>query len=618
MSEPSSEAPGAPDKRPPSTFLSFPRVLALSLALGALLRLPALGVGFVGDEELQLSALEGRASSGMTRFDLWRFHGGDPAEGARLIHDGYLPWWSRPDLKMAFLRPLSSVVFAAEHALFGRGPVGYHAMNILWALLLITVVAFFFRKVLPGPLGALATLLFAVQGIHWEVAGMICARHFLIASAASFAGFLAYLRYREEGYRPGLPLACLGFAVGLAGGEEALQVLAYVLAYELCAAKGTWMDRARALLVPSVPAALYLLCYKLLGYGTFRMAPNYTDPFSEPLQWLKHGFSAARLSLALLFGVEGFAGESGSFKLTPDTRFYNLRWLLVALLAAVILGLFAFLARASDRLVSRAERRALRFLLVGALLSFAPVIGAVPGPRLLVIPGVGVAALVAVLLRAAWRSLRASGGATPPYRIPLVGLGLLLLLIHGLLSPAQLALNLSSLSKNLARWTLKNKALIAQAEIDPGREQDVIVIAASPSSGALEHKRLSTRTSAWMVLSVLPVEHELLRTGPNTAEVIIHPPSTRAVTENGYPPVGLELAFQGGFTLKVQGAVATNFEEKNSPTRLGLTSARSLDDPGIRFLMWRDGALRKVEVPPVGERVSLPLVPEGRSAPRAL
>lgn len=616
MSEPSPDEGGASRERLPSTLLSFPRVLALSLGLGALLRLPALGVGFVGDEELQLSALEGRASSGMTRFDLWRFHSGDPAEGARLIHDGYLPWWTRPDLKMAFLRPLSSVIFAAEHALFGRSPLGYHALNIVWALLLITVVALFFRRVLPGALGALATLLFAIQGIHWEVAGMICARHFLVASVASFAGFLAYLRYREEGHRPGLPLAFLGFAVGLAGGEEALQVLAYVLAYELVAARGTLIERARALLIPSVPAALYLLSYKLLGYGTFRMAPNYTDPFAEPLQWLKHGFSAARLSLALLFGVEGFAGESGSFKLSPDTRFYNLRWLLVALLVALVVGLFAFLARASDRLVSPAERRTLRFLLVGALLSFAPVIGAVPGPRLLVIPGVGIAALVAALLRAAWLSLR--GQNPSPSRFPLIALGALLFLIHGLLSPAQLALNLSSLSKNLARWTLKNQALIAQAELDKGREQDVIVIAASPSSGALEHKRLSTRSSAWTVLSVLPVEHELLRTGPNSAEILIHPPSTRPAGENGYPTVGQKVSFQGDVTLEVLDAVATNFDEKNSPTRLALRSARPLDDPGIRFLMWRDGALRKVPVPPVGERISLPLAPEGRGAPRAL
>lgn len=618
MSEPPSDPRGATPKADPKAFSSFPRVLALSLGLGVLLRLPALGVGFVGDEELQLAALEGRASSGMTRFDLWRFHSGDPAEGLRLIHDGYLPWWTRPDLKMAFLRPLSSVIFAAEHALFGRSPFGYHLMNILWAGLLIFVVAHVFRRLLPGTLGALATLLFAIQGIHWEVAGMVCARHFLIAGVASFAGFLAYVRYREEGRKTSLALAFLGFAVGLAGGEEALQVLAYVLAYELVAAGDPWLTRAKALLLPSLPAAVYLVCYKALGYGTFRMAPNYTDPFSEPLQWLSHGFSAARLSLALLFGVEGFAGESGSFKLTPDTRFYNLRWLLVAFLIAVLAGLFAFLARASERLVSADEKRTLRFLLVGALLSFAPVIGAVPGPRLLVIPGVGIAAVVASLLRSASRSLPRGAGQPLSSRVPLLGLGGLLLVIHGLLSPAQLALNLRSLSKNLARWTQKNKALIEQAELDRDKDQDVIVIAASPSSGALEHKRLSTRNRAWMVLSVLPVEHELRRTGPNSAEVIIHPPSTKAPSEKGYPTVGQELRFQGGITLKVLSAVATNFEEKSSPTRLSLVSERSLDDPSIRFLMWRDGALRKVDVPKVGETLSLPLVPEGRSAPRAL
>jgi hypothetical protein len=229
---------------------------------------------------------------------------------------------------------------------------------------------------------------------------------------------------------------------------------------------------------------------------------------------------------------------------------------------------------------------------------------------------VGIAALVAALLRAAWLSLR--GQNNSPSRFPLIALGALLFLIHGLLSPAQLALNLGSLSKNLARWTLKNQALIAQAELDQSRAQDVIVIAASPSSGALEHKRLSTRTSAWTVLSVLPVEHELLRTGPNSAEIVIHPPSTRPAGENGYPTVGQKVSFQGDFTLEVLEAVATNFEEKSSPTRLALRSARPLDDPGIRFLMWRDGALRKVPVPAVGERISLPLAPEARGVPRAL
>ncbi|MFO0755920.1 MAG: hypothetical protein U0359_05490 [Byssovorax sp.] len=602
-----------PAARP--TLLTFPRALALSLGLGLLLRLPALGVGFVGDEALQLSALEGRASSGMTRFDLWRFHSGDPAEGMRLIHDGYLQWWARPDLKMAFLRPLSSVVFAAEHALFGRSPLGYHLFNIAWALLLVAVVGLVFRRVLPGAIGALATLLFAIQGIHWETAGMVCARHFLIAGVFAFTGFYHYLRYREEGHKPSLIFSLLGFAVGLAGGEEALQVLAYVLAYELAAAEGSWLTRAKALLLPSIPAAAYLGAYKALGYGTFRMAPNYTDPFAEPLQWLSHGPSAARLSLALLFGVEGFAGESGSFKLTPDTRFYNLRWVLVLLLAAVIAGLFTFLSRAPQTLLDKDEKRALRFLLLGSLLSFAPVIGAVPGPRLLVLPGVGIAAVVAALLLAALRALRDKAA---PGRLALAALGALLLLIHGLLSPAQLALNLRSLSKNLARWTQKNEALIAQAELDKGRDQDVIVIAASPGSGALEHKRLSTRDSAFVVLSVLPVEHELVRTGPNTAEVLIHAPSSKPSTEKGYPAVGQKIHFQGDFTLEVLEAVGTNIEDKNAPTRLGLTSARPLDDPGIRFLMWRDGALRKVTVPAIGERVSLPLVPEGRSAPRAL
>lgn len=45
------------------------------------------------------------------------------------------------------------------------------------------------------------------------------------------------------------------------------------------------------------------------------------------------------------------------------------------------------------------------------------------------------------------------------------------------------------------------------------------------------------------------------------------------------------------------------------PTKIGVTFDRSLDDPALNFLVWRDGGFRHFDMPRVGESV---VVPRGR------
>ena len=96
---------------------------------------------------------------------------------------------------------------------------------------------------------------------------------------------MAHLRWREERWRPGLPLSLLGFAVGLAAGEVALSVLAYLFAYELFAAPGTPKARVRALCPTALILIAYLLHYRLAGYGA-AASGLYLDPFRSPLEYL--------------------------------------------------------------------------------------------------------------------------------------------------------------------------------------------------------------------------------------------------------------------------------------------------------------------------------------------
>src|SRR6185436_13829292 len=109
-------------------------------------------------------------------------------------------------------------------------------------------------------------LLFVIDDGHWQALGWLSGRHGLVALAPALLGVAAHLRWREDGWRWGLPLSLVGYAVGLLGGEMALQALAYVAAYELLHKDSLW-QRIKSLAPAAVLVFLYLLLYRSLGYG---------------------------------------------------------------------------------------------------------------------------------------------------------------------------------------------------------------------------------------------------------------------------------------------------------------------------------------------------------------
>jgi hypothetical protein len=50
-------------------------------------------------------------------------------------------------------------------------------------------------------------------------------------------------------------------------------------------------------------------------------------------------------------------------------------------------------------------------------------------------------------------------------------------------------------------------------------------------------------------------------------------------------------------------------EEGGSPSHVTFTFDRSLDDPSLRWLAWKDGGFVPFTPPPLGQRVSVPPAP---------
>ncbi len=70
--------------------------------------------------------------------------------------------------------------------------------------------------------------------------GWLANRNALVSTTAALLGLVMHLEWREARRPWALALSLVGFAVGLAAGETALGVLAYLLAYELLGARGGW------------------------------------------------------------------------------------------------------------------------------------------------------------------------------------------------------------------------------------------------------------------------------------------------------------------------------------------------------------------------------------------
>src|SRR5262249_20454093 len=153
-------------------------------------------------------------------------------------------------------------------------------------LVLVWAVATILRRALPGRSGTIAVLVFVLSGIH----AMFCwtaARHVLIAAALGFAGLVAHLRWRADGWRPGALLAPAALATSLAAREVGVAVACYLLAYECLASSGPAAARRRAAMPTVVVLTAWVVVWTSLGYGV-STASGYVDPLRDPL-----GFAAA-------------------------------------------------------------------------------------------------------------------------------------------------------------------------------------------------------------------------------------------------------------------------------------------------------------------------------------
>jgi hypothetical protein len=266
------------------------------------------------------------------------------------------------------------------------------------------------------------------------------------------------------------------------------------------------------------------------------------------------------------------------------------------LVAAVITLLGGVTLRAAWTVSSTTERRATGWMTAGALLSAIPFAGSPIGSRCIIIPWIGGAVAIALVLNRWWTTLRQRSGLSNR----LVGaLCWGLAAIHLVFAPAQRLAGPPLLRQMMYRN-------VAQAMEDPALSSArltgrTLVILNTPDLRIglqgyffrqLYHLPMP---ASWRVLSWAPCAHRFRRTAVDTMEMTLLDGELRAP----YLARGQVIDLVG-----MQATVAD--VGRNGPTRVVFRFDRSLDDPTLVLLMWKDGRLQPVEAPAIGATLDVP------------
>lgn len=557
-----------------------------------LIALPTVFSGFTLDDYYHLATLDG-AGQGPTPSDLFVFGTGDAEQTGSLMASGVFPWYTLPELKIHFFRPLSSMLFWLDYALFGRHAVFYHLHSMAWYAFLAFAVAALYRRVLPGPVACLALLLYLLDDGHLGPVQWLSNRNALVSVVPALLGFLAHMRWREEGWRPGLPLSLLGYTIGFLGGETALGISGFLFAYEMIGRRGPLLARLAALAPAGALSVAYLAAYKWGGYGVSGSGV-YLDPVGN---W--RGFLAEAPGRFLdLVGVQ-------FFKLPVETIFFSNGGSLAFLLRFIGLAAVLVLMLAARQVWCRLtpeERRALAWLCVGSAIAALPALAAYPSGRLLLLPSLGACALVGTLIWHGAGSARAAAGR----------LSQAVARVFSVLHVVYPALMWGSRGVVMLAAALVSEGAFHVAELDRGDlSEDTVITLQSPDmytgvySVAIRRELGLPRAKSWQSLSQAQYDHEVIRTGENRFEVKVLGGEILSLPVEQFFR-SAEFAMRAGDAVDLGGYRIDILEAGSSgPSRLAVTMDRPLESPDYHFLAWDGGTLKPFRWPPVGQPLVL-------------
>ena len=572
------------------TWLEHRRLPIALAILALLLTLPSLWTGLIADDYYHRIRLLGWSKFpelSRSPLELFTFADGDPERTGRLMDIGVWPWWTLPELRVAFFRPIAAATHWLDYQLWPDRPAFMHAHSVLWFAGLIGATAVLYRRFMGFTvLAGLAALLYAIDDARGMPVGFLANRNALIAAVFGVLAIITHDRWRRGGWRIGAVVAPSLLAASLLSAEIGLGALAYLLAHVLFLDRGTGRQRVLVLLPYVMTVLIWRLLYTYLGYGVWGLGP-YVDPVTEPLR-----YSAAVLERvpALLLG-QLLMPPAEAYVFCLDfgiAHFYYVGAVLVLIVVAAVV-------------IPRLGQDAMtRFWAVGMMLSLLPICATFPADRMLFFVGLGGCALVAQFLRAVFRHADASISARPQGvgRFAAKAVGILFVVVHMGFAPVFLAARSAMPMGPPSLLEKIQVSLPMGAEVE---QQSVVVVTAPMPLASLY---LPIRRA----LDGLPVPAHTRVLAPHyPTPVVIHRPDARTLVirpADGYLARSADRLARGpqhpmsvGQRVELTGMAVeiTALTDDGRPAEASFRFAVPLEDPSLRWVQWKDGSVRRLQ-----------------------
>lgn len=574
-------------------YLADPRFVWVAALVAVVLSLPSLASGLQLDDHIHRFSIalwkEGQPLGPW--WDLYRAAEGDEALTGARVDAGFTPWWTHPDLRIKFFRPLAAATHLVDYSLWPRAAAWMHAENILlYGALVVGVGRLQHRLAGPRAVTGFAVLLFAIDEAHATPVGWIAQRNAILTGLGVVATLLLFVRTRSEGWRRGHWLGPLTMLAGLLCGEATLVVLAYLGAYVLLVDRGPWRERILALLPYLLVIVAWRLAYDAMGYGA-RGSGVYVDPGREPVAFLH---ALVERWPALLLASLSWPGADDWVVAEAPT--WPLAWQLAGATA------LAFAVALAGALRRRPE---IRMMAVALPVALVPLTTALASDRVLLPVSIAGSLLVAqavagVVPRGGWAS-RIRAALTLP-------IALVLLVRHAVLAPLEYPKLVAGLPAELEA---QQRAGVDSLPSDPAlAEQELVIVNAPPTfvGAYLWLLRVGTDKAVPKRLRVLgstfaPVivqRHGKRRLVLQPVGGYLGDPFTRIVRGPQHP---IEVGFTqetGGMKVEVLGA------SEGRPTSVRFTFDARLESRRYRFVTWKQGRFTEFPLPAPGRAAAIP------------
>jgi hypothetical protein len=557
---------------------------------------PALLTDYQVDDWLQHLKLEEQTSAlgvEMSPSEMFEFVDGDPVRTRHLMEIGFLPWWTREEIKLSFWRPLTVLTHVLDHKFWPDSFFMMHLHSLAWYVAAVVMAGAFYRKLL-APLWAagLAALLFAIDDAHAMPAGWIANRNACIALFFGLLTLWAHVKWREDNRSEWLTLSVFSLVIALLAKEEGLAACAYLFAYAVFLDPGRLMTRVISMLPYAGTVVGWRLIYRALGHG-ITGAEVYADPLLSPGDFVLKLLHRAPV---LFLGQWGLPPSDIHIVLPAGGQW--LLWLGGLVLFVILAITFAPMFRYDARL---------RFWALGMGLSLIPACAAFPTDRLLMWPGIGAFGLLAQYLfaRSERREVWSHAGFA---RVVAPLVTFLLVTVHIALAPLLMPVRIFA-------WDMLGDAMRESIEMAPlpeNIEDRTLVIANAPNVFFTSYflvirdalgLPVPNRIRTLSANCPLPEPHDISRIDENTLSVRPKSGFRWYLVRDDDHPLGLgETVDLGDMTVEVE-----LLSREGWPAEVQYRFEDSIDNPRYVWIVYKANLNQFVPFlpPPVGQTYTL-------------